>query len=124
MPQPPSARPAALRAEPSFEDESVAREGYLLKTTLSRNDDRYPERIDTIDGIAVRLRKVTDDEQAEMDIYIGDNRYKRRQLLRAGEMLKVPGRTGQSYVLEVLLVRPTRQIVRFGLRHADSAGDP
>lgn len=101
--------------EPLLPSEPAAIPSVLdrFRGTISRDDDRYPERVETIDGIVVKLED-TDSSPAEADLTIRVGRYKlKRSHVRTGEAIYGRGLSGRTYRIVLEQIRPKSESVVF-----------
>jgi tetratricopeptide (TPR) repeat protein len=89
---------------------------YLARRIISRDDDRYEKKVYVIDGITIKLDDTDDDPlEADLDVYIDDERVAKHRHLPVGAAVRVVGRSGTAYRLVVLTIRDRTETVIFGI---------
>lgn len=84
-----------------------------FRGTLSRDDDRYPKKMETIDGIVVKLED-TDADPLNADVTIRVGRYElTRKHIRIGVPVYGRGVSGRSYRLVIEGIAPRSETIRF-----------
>lgn len=89
---------------------------YMVMYTLSREEERFPERQKLADGIFMRLRDVDDDRTADIDLDDGDERVQKIRGLREGQSKLFRGRSGGWYRFTLIDVQERGETIRVGIR--------
>lgn len=80
---------------------------------LSRDDDRYPKKMHTIDGIEIKLEDA-DEDPLDADLTIRVGRYVlEREDVRVGTPIYGRGASGRSYVIIIEGINPDSETIRF-----------
>jgi hypothetical protein len=80
---------------------------------LSRDDDRYPKKMETLDGIVVKLDD-TDAKPLEADLTIRVGKYElQRRHVRIGMPIYGRGASGRSYRIVIEGIAPRSETIRF-----------
>jgi hypothetical protein len=107
-PGPPSA------PEPA-EPPQVERPARVFRGVVSRDDDRYPKELMTIDGIVVKVKDTDEDPlDADMEIRVGDNE-RRYEDQKVGARIRGRGLSGRSYVVLILKIHDDTETVYFSV---------
>ncbi len=91
----------------------------VFKGIVSRDDDRYPKELKTIDGIIVKVRDTDEDPlDADMEIRVGDSE-KEYDDLRTGVQIEGRGLSGHRYQLTIKRIYDEEETVYFILERVD-----
>ncbi len=94
-------------------------EAPTFRGTLSRDDDRFPKRLMTIDQIEVRLRD-TDHDPVDADIEVNVGKASTdHDDLRVGARVRGRGMSRRSYYIIILDINPDTETIRFMIEPAD-----
>lgn len=106
-------KPAARPATPHRD-----RVSYLATATVSRKDNRYPKKVETVDGIFVKVKDTDDDPDADVEIYLDRKRIRRINNWRVGQHVTVVGRSGRLYDIVLRDITDSTESIRVGVRWA------
>jgi hypothetical protein len=109
----PGHKPAARPATPHRD-----RVSYLATATVSRKDNRYPKKVETVDGIFVKIKDTDDDPDADVEIYLDSKRIRRISNWRVGQHVTVVGRSGRLYDIVLRDITDSTESIRVGVRRA------
>lgn len=85
----------------------------VYRGVVSRDDDRFSKKLETIDGIFVEVKDTDDDPlDADLEITVGE-REKEYRNLRPGAQITGQGISGRSYVLTVVRIIDDEETVHF-----------
>lgn len=88
--------------------------GFMVVRTLSKKDRRYARRREFVDGVAIRLDDV-DDNDAELELYMGGIKFAEVKDIHVNETVSFVGQTGRRFRLVVLDIRHSTDTVRVGV---------
>jgi len=88
--------------------------GFMVVRTLSKEDRRYARRREFVDGVAIRIDDVDDDE-ADLELFMGGIRIAEIKGIRINESARFVGQTGRQFRLIVLDIRESTETVRIGV---------
>lgn len=104
--------PAAIENQPSGE------QPFLVIHTLSRRDRRFVKTVESVDGIAIKLKDTDHERDADLSLYSGKKRIRKIKDIRVGETATFRGRSGRYFRLTVLFIHHKSRTVRVGIRPA------
>ncbi len=110
-PPPAPAQPAAP-APPRQTEKKPTR---VFHGTVSRDDDRYPKELTTIDGIIVKVKDTDEDPlDADLEIRVGSfkTRYKDQPV---GARITGRGESGRRYQVVILAIEDDEETVHFAI---------
>jgi hypothetical protein len=91
----------------------------VFKGIVSRDDDRYPKEVKTLDGIIVKVRDTDEDPlDADMEIRVGHTE-KEYDDLPTGAKIEGRGLSGRHYQLIIERIYDEEETVHFVLRRID-----
>jgi len=114
--QPADAPPS--KTEPIRASQAIPATTY--RGTISRDDDRYPKSVRTLDGIVVKVKDADSKPlDADLEIRVGGIKIKKKDLpVGAGVTIRL--NSGRTYRLVVLAIDGKEETVHFSLEQVDS----
>lgn len=109
---------ALRRAPATTRPSKTDGEGYLVARTLSRRDDRFPERSALLDGLVAELEETDGTPSADLTISLDGRRVAQFHRLGENHIRRLRGRSGFGYDLIVISIEHPRRTIRLGLRRA------
>lgn len=104
------------RAKPPQTDGPAEPEHYLVVHTLSRRDRRFVKKVETVDGIAIKLKDTDHERDADLSLYLGKKRIRKIKDIRVGQSADFRGKSGQRFKLVVLFIHHKSRTVRLGVK--------
>ncbi len=123
QPVPATQPPPQPASTPSTAPASVADLGSVrtFQGVISRDDDRFPKELATVDGIVVKLLDTDKDPlDADIEIRVG-TRSKKYDDRPEGSRIGGYGESGSPYVVVILKIEDETETVHFAVERADDA---
>ncbi len=98
---------------------TTRRSGYLVVRTLSRRDDRFPQRSILLDGLVAQLEETDGTPSADLTVLRDGRRVGEYARMQEGHLRRISGRSGFAYDLVLIAIEHPRRTVRLGLLPAE-----